>query len=93
VPKKQEFEAFLYEVVHNFEVFFEYSRSKLKNQKPISVDVLIKAYPMALLSCRSNLAGRKVRLYLLHVKGTVRPDWICMRVVSLESPLKAHQRL
>ncbi len=26
-------------------------------------------------------------------KGTVRPDWICMRVVSLESPLKAHQPL
>jgi hypothetical protein len=25
--------------------------------------------------------------------GTVRPDWICMRVVSLESPLKAHQPL
>ncbi len=24
-------------------------------------------------------------------KGTVRPDWICTRVVSLESPLKAHQ--
>ncbi len=22
------------------------------------------------------------------VKGTIRPDWICMRVVSLESPLK-----
>jgi hypothetical protein len=21
-------------------------------------------------------------------QGTVRPDWICMRVVSLESPLK-----
>ncbi len=27
------------------------------------------------------------------IKGTVRPDWICMRVVSLESPLKAHQPL
>jgi hypothetical protein len=25
--------------------------------------------------------------------GTVRPDWICMRVVSLESPLKGHQPL
>ncbi len=24
------------------------------------------------------------------VKGTVRPDWICMRVVSMESPLKEH---
>ena len=26
-------------------------------------------------------------------KGTVRPDWICMGVVSLESPLKGHQPL
>ncbi len=26
-------------------------------------------------------------------EGTVRPDWICMRVVSLESPLKGHQPL
>ncbi len=26
-------------------------------------------------------------------KGTVRPDWICMRVVSLESPLMGHQPL
>ncbi len=24
------------------------------------------------------------------LKGTVRPDWICMRVVSLKSPLKGH---
>jgi hypothetical protein len=27
------------------------------------------------------------------LKGTVRPDWICMRVVSLDSPLKEHQML
>jgi hypothetical protein len=27
------------------------------------------------------------------VKGTVRPDWICMRVISLKSPLKAHKPL
>ena len=27
------------------------------------------------------------------IKGTVRPDWICIRVVSLESPLKGHQPL
>ncbi len=27
------------------------------------------------------------------VKGTVWPDWICMIVVSLESPLKGHQLL
>jgi hypothetical protein len=29
----------------------------------------------------------------LSFKGTVRPDWICMRVVSLKSPLKGHQPL
>ncbi len=28
-----------------------------------------------------------------NIKGTVRPDWICMRVVSLESSLKGHQPL
>jgi hypothetical protein len=27
------------------------------------------------------------------IKGTVRPDWICMRMVSLERPLKGHQPL
>jgi hypothetical protein len=37
---------------------FKYSRSKIKNKKPIVVDVLIKAYPMLPLSCRSNLAGQ-----------------------------------
>jgi hypothetical protein len=31
--------------------------------------------------------------WVIILKGTVRPDWICMRVVSLESPLKAHQPL
>ncbi len=30
---------------------------------------------------------------MFSIKGTVRPDWICMRVVSLESPLKGHQPL
>ncbi len=32
-------------------------------------------------------------LHLLILTGTVRPDWICRRVVSLESPLKGHQPL
>ncbi len=32
-------------------------------------------------------------LVIVHFKVTVRPDWICMRVVSLESPLKGHQPL
>ncbi len=31
--------------------------------------------------------------YLASIKGTVWPDWICMRVVSLESTLKGHQPL
>ncbi len=37
---------------------FKYSRVKLKNQNPIAVDVLFKAYRMVPLSCRSNLVGR-----------------------------------
>jgi hypothetical protein len=36
---------------------------------------------------------RHAFFYMAPFKGTVRPDWICMRVVSLESPLKAHQPL
>ncbi len=27
------------------------------------------------------------------IKGTVRPDWISLRVVSLDRPLKGHQPL
>ncbi len=38
--------------------FFKNSRSKLKNLKPIAVDVLFQAYPMVPLSGWSNLAGR-----------------------------------
>jgi hypothetical protein len=40
--------------------------------------------------CSRKRPGNVAKLLL---KGTVRPDWICMRVVSLESPLKAHQPL
>jgi hypothetical protein len=35
----------------------KYSISKIRNQKPIAVNVLFKAYLMISLSCRSNLAG------------------------------------
>ena len=27
------------------------------------------------------------------IKGTIRPDWISLRVVSLDGPLKGHQPL
>ncbi len=27
------------------------------------------------------------------IKGTIRPDWICMRVAPLDSPLKGYQPL
>ncbi len=39
---------------------FEYSRVKFKNQKPIAVDILFKAYPMVPLSC-----GQTVPLTLI----------------------------
>jgi hypothetical protein len=32
-------------------ISFKYSRVKLKNQKPIAVDVLFKAYPMVPHTC------------------------------------------
>ncbi len=37
---------------------FKIQDQNLKNQKPMAVDVLFRAYPMVPLSCRSNLAGR-----------------------------------
>jgi hypothetical protein len=40
---------------------FKYSVLKLKNQKHIAVDVLLKGFPMVPLSCRSNLAGRYLK--------------------------------
>ncbi len=36
----------------------------------------------------THFSGHSNRL-----KGTVRPDWICMRVVSLDRPWKSHQLL
>jgi hypothetical protein len=51
---------FLYEAAQNFEVFSnKYSKVKLKNQNPIAIDALFKAFPMVQLPCRSNLAGQK----------------------------------
>jgi hypothetical protein len=49
-------DSFLHEAAQNFEVFLIFM-VKLKNQKPIAVDVLFNAYPMVPLSRRSNLAG------------------------------------
>jgi hypothetical protein len=53
-PNKQE--AFLHKQLRTLKLF-KHSRSKLKNQKHIAVDVLFKAYPITPLLCRSNLAG------------------------------------
>jgi hypothetical protein len=45
----------------------------------------------------TNQHGPEYRICRSHfessLKGTVRPDWICMKVVPLESPLKGHQPL
>jgi hypothetical protein len=46
--------------------------------------------------CVFKIAENNIALieFLFHtLKDTVRSDWICMRVVSLESPLKGHQPL
>jgi hypothetical protein len=36
----------LYEDAQNFEAFSNIQKLNLKNQKPIAVDILFKAYPM-----------------------------------------------
>jgi hypothetical protein len=57
IPTSRRMDLFLYEAAQNFEIFSNI-KNKLKNQKPIAVDDLFKAYPKVPLSCRSNLAGR-----------------------------------
>ncbi len=57
IQTSRRLDSFLHEAARNFEVFQIFNR-RLKNQKPITVDVLFKAYPMVPLSSRSNLAGR-----------------------------------
>ncbi len=57
-PKKQEVEFIFARSGSELWTLIKYSRSKIKNKKPIAVDVLFNAYPMVPLSCRSNLAWR-----------------------------------
>jgi hypothetical protein len=56
-PNKQEVGFIFAWICSELWSLFQYSRVKLKNQKPIAVDVLFKAYPRVPLSCRSNLTG------------------------------------
>jgi hypothetical protein len=56
IQTSRRLDSFLHEAAQNFELCIKYSRSKIKKQKPIAVDVLFRAYPMVPLSCRSNLA-------------------------------------
>jgi hypothetical protein len=53
----------------------------------------VRQYYYFYLKCLLGLRYIDVLQYFLWLKGTVRQDWICMRVVSLESPLKGHQLL
>jgi hypothetical protein len=57
VSKKQGVEGIFVFSDSELWTLFKYSRLKLKNLKPIAIDVLFKAYPMVPISCRSNLAG------------------------------------
>ncbi len=60
---------------------FQIFKSELKNQKPIAVDVLFKAYPMMVpLSCRSNLARRHLKGHL-NILGQHKQNCpFCMKV-------------
>jgi hypothetical protein len=54
IQTTRRWDSFLGEAAENFELL---SNIQIKNQKPIAVDLLFKAYPMVPLSCRSILAG------------------------------------
>ncbi len=47
----------MHEAAQNFELLSNIEDKKIKYQKPIAVEVLFKAYPMVLLSDRSNPDG------------------------------------
>jgi len=49
--------------------------------------------PLAALYIKIIISLKGQVLEKSDLKGTVRPDWIWMRVVPLESPLKGHQPL
>ncbi len=61
---------------------FRYSVLKLKNQKHIAVDVLLKGFPMVPLSCRSNLARRYLlmpfSLCSIYVPSMENSDIFCI---------------
>ncbi len=61
-------------------------RAKLWLSLPLSV--LSGFVVLYIWFAYSTLAGN-LKAYIF--KGTVRPDWICMRVVSLDRPWKEHQ--
>ncbi len=64
IPTSRRLDSFLCEAAQIFELFSN-SRSKLKNQKHIAVNVLFKTYPylMIPLSGWSNLAGRYLKRF------------------------------
>jgi hypothetical protein len=68
IQTSRRLDSFLHEAAQNFEAS-QIFKSEIKNQKPIAVDVLFKAYPMGPLSCRSNLAGRYLKLGLGRGRG------------------------
>ncbi len=67
---------------------FKNSKPKLKNGKHIADDVLFQAYPMVPLSCRSNLTGRYLEVWIqkwlspnLYIrKEEGQKCWICKKI-------------
>ena len=57
IQTSRRLDSLLHEAAQNLN-FYQIFKIKNQNQKPIAVDVLLKAYPMVPLSCRSNLAVR-----------------------------------
>jgi hypothetical protein len=72
-------DLFLHEEAQNFELF-KYSRSKLKNQKHIAVDVLIKAYPSNDTTLRLIQSGRTVPLTPIQIRTR---NWILPQLLYI----------
>jgi len=66
-----------------------------RHRRPASLVLLflLVLLQFSIPKSESNRVNTNVICSTSELKGTVRPDWICMRVVSLKSPLKGHQPL
>jgi hypothetical protein len=74
--------------------YFQIFKLKLKNQKPVVVDVLFKAYPMVPLSCMQIQSDRMLPLHISLFAGNSEDQYLffgnkVLKLVGWRNPYKA----